>query len=211
MFNVIENRRWAWIVSGILAALSIAALVFSLVKTEPLSDADAASVQGQAVLIAIPIVAVATWWALHGARRSFRYGVCALLGVLHDLLVTCGFYALMTIVADWTVDGLFFVAALCTIVFSAQSLITAFDRVRENEARKRAETYQETIKRSIAGALLHSLPVRLSLFLGLLALLLLGGETFTPLAATLLVGLAITTYSAVFFTTPLVAAWNGER
>jgi preprotein translocase subunit SecF len=213
MFRITENRHWYLAGSGVAIILSVAALVISFSQSSPLSniDGDVARGLGLATLAALLLTAALTWWVFRELHRSFRYGLCALAGVLHDVVITCGFFALMTILAGWTVDALFFVAILGTIALSGQGLIATFHHARENESGARIVAPVEIVSRSIVESIQHAVPARMGALLVLVAVLLLGGASFRPLTATLLVGLASATYSTPFFAAPLLVSGNRAR
>jgi preprotein translocase subunit SecF len=215
MFNIIGKHRGCFLISGILGFLSIAALVVSTVRfgtplglsSDP-ANAETFKAAGWAILAAAIITSVFTWWSFRHLSKGFRYGVCAIAAMLHDLLVACGFYALMGIVAGWEADVLFFTAILIVIGFSTQSVIAVLDRIRENTPKRLGEPYEVVVNRSILETLNPSLATRACTAFVMVALILLGGTTIRPFTATLLVGMVSATYSAIFIAAPLLAIWE---
>jgi SecD/SecF fusion protein len=211
MYNVIENRRWYFIASGTLVALGIIALVVSTVISGlPLAmDIDAGNSQtiqaaGLTVLVTIVVIPALIWWLFRGSPKALRYSASAIAVMAHNLIVPFGFYALMGLVAGWQADLLFFVAILVLIGLSVQSVVTALNRIQENASAHKREPYETAISRSILDSLNPTLATRLCAVLILVALLLVGGATVSPLAATLLVGIICETYSALFGVTLLL-------
>lgn len=215
MFNIARKHRWYFLTSGILGILSIAALVVSTIRfgtplglsSDP-ANADTFKAAGWAILGAAIITLAFTWWSFRHLSKGFRYGVCAVAAMLHDLLVACGFYALMGIVAGWEADVLFFTAILIVIGFSTQSVIGVLDRIRENIPKRLGEAYEAVVNRSILEALNPSLAARVCAAFVMVALILLGGTTIRPFIATMLIGMVSATYSAIFIAAPLLAIWE---
>jgi preprotein translocase SecF subunit len=215
VFNIIEKRRWYFLTSGILIILSVAALTVSTIQfgqplqlSVDLADAEATKAAGLAALVAVVIIPVFIWWSFRSLPGAFRYGVCTVAMLAHNLLITCGFYALMGILAGWEVDALFSIAILAVIGLSAQGVIGVFDRTRENISLRRTESHEKAINRSILEAINGSLATRLCAVFVMIAIILLGGTTIKPFVATILVGTVSEIYSSIFVAAPLLAAWQ---
>ena len=210
MFNVVENRRWYYITSGILIALSIAALIISTVQLgRPLPlAAETAKTAGLAILAAVTIISIFVAWSFRDMPNALRYGVCTLAVMAHNLLIVCGFYALMGILAKWEASDQLLAAALAVAAFSAQDAINVFDRIRERSAARRTEPYEAAINRSILGTVNRTLATRLCAAFALIAIILFGGATIKPFAATTLVGMIAEVYAATLVATSLLIAWE---
>jgi preprotein translocase subunit SecF len=204
MFNVMENRRWYLLASGILIALSIVALVVSAILSGLPLTIDPATADPQATLAAgltalVTVIAVPglIWWLFRAASNAIQYGIGAILALAHNVLIPCGFYALMGMLVGWPADPLFFVAILAIVGLSIQDFTSLISRVRENASAHRWEPHSTTINRAVLDHLNPTLAARLGAVLILVALLLVGGPVLLPLAATLLVGVIGETYSNV--------------
>ncbi|MBX7232980.1 MAG: protein translocase subunit SecF [Caldilineales bacterium] len=147
-------------------------------------------------------------WAFRNIPHSVRYGVSAIVAMLHDVLVTLGFISIMGWVAGWEADALTLTALLTIIGFSVQDTIVVFDRIRENTRRRRGEDYETIVNRSLLETIHRSLATQINAMFVMVALLLFGGVTIRPFIATLLVGLLSGTYSSIFNATPLVVSWE---
>ena len=75
-------------------------------------------------------------WAFRNVPHPVRFGVAAIIAMLHDVLITTGVFSIMGWVAGWEVDALFLTALLTVIGFSVQDTIVVFDRIRENTRRR---------------------------------------------------------------------------
>lgn len=200
-------------VSNLLAALEARlgpinrdALQFDTV--EPAVGSEVTRAAGWAILVAALIIVVFIWFSFRRVPYAFRYGVCTIAGVLHNLIVTFGFYVLMGILAGWEVDALFLTAVLTVIGFSVQDVIVVFDRIRENIPKHRREPFEIVVNRSILETLHRSLATQLNAMFVMIAILLFGGATIKPFIATMLVGMISETYSAIFIAVPLLVVWE---
>lgn len=166
-----------------------------------------------AVTIASLVILGYLTLAFRKAPHPLRYGVCAILAMLHDLLVVIGAAAIFGYLFGLEVDALFLTALLTVISFSVHDTIVVFDRLRENLAQRRTgQTFEELVNLSIVQTLTRSINTQLTTFMTLLALLLFGGVTIRNFVLMLLVGLLSGTYSSIFNAAQLLVVWeNGWR
>jgi protein-export membrane protein SecD/preprotein translocase SecF subunit len=164
-----------------------------------------------AVVVASLVILAFIWWAFRRVPRAHRYGVSAIVAMVHDILVALGFFALFGVLFSWEVDALFLTAILTVIGFSVQDTIVVFDRIRENIRRRRGEGFEMVANRSILETIHRSLATQLNAIFVMIALLLFGGASIEQFIATMLVGMLSGTYSSIFVAVPLLVAWeNGE-
>ena len=148
------------------------------------------------------------WFAFRKVPNAFRYGTCAILAMFHDILVAMGFFAVMGLVRAWEVDALFLTAILTVLGFSVQDTIVVFDRIRENIHKRRGESFETIVNRSILETIHRSLATQLNAIFIMIAILLFGGATIKQFIATLLVGMLSGTYSSIFTAVPLLVVWE---
>ena len=146
--------------------------------------------------------------AFRQVPNAVRYGVCAVVAMLHDILVVMGVMSLMGLLLGWEVDALFLTAVLTVVGFSVQDSIVMFDRIRENIPKHLGEPYETIVNRSIWETIHRSLATQLNAFFIMIAILLFGGETIKQFIAILFVGLLSGTYSSIFTAVPLLVAWE---
>jgi preprotein translocase SecF subunit len=182
------------------------ALTFDTV--EPAIGTEVARAAGLAILVASLIIVAFIWFSFRHVPNAFRYGVCTIAGMTHNLLIAFGFYALMGIVAGWEVDSLFLTATLTVIGFSVQDVIVVFDRIRENIPKYRREPFEKVVNRSILETIHRSLATQLNAMFVMVAIILFGGTTIKPFISVLLVGMVSETYSAIFIAVPLLVVWE---
>jgi preprotein translocase subunit SecF len=161
-----------------------------------------------AVLAASVVILAFIWWAFRKVPHSFRYGVCAIAAMVHDVLVATGLFSLAGLILGWEVDALFLTALLTVIGFSVQDTIVVFDRIRENIPKRKGEDYETVVNRSLLETLHRSLATQLNAIFVLIAILFFGGATIKQFVTVLLVGLLSGTYSSIFNAVPLLVTWE---
>ena len=162
-----------------------------------------------AVAISSILVVLFIAWSFRGVQNAFRYGVCAILAMIHDVAIifaATGFGAWLFV---WEVDSLFLTALLTVIGFSMQDTIVVFDRIRENSNIYRRLDFETLVNHSIVQTLQRSINTQLMTveFL-LLALVMFGGVTLQEFASILLIGLLSGTYSSIFIAAPILVLWE---
>jgi preprotein translocase SecF subunit len=175
---------------------------------EPAVGTEVTRAAALAILVAAVVIVMFMWFSFRRVPNAFRYGVCTVVGIAHNLLIAFGFYALMGIVAGWEVDALFLTAILTVIGFSVQDVIVVFDRIRENIPRYKTEPFETVVNRSILETIHRSLATQLNAMFVMIAIILFGGTTIKPFIATMLVGMVSETYSAIFIAVPLLVVWE---
>jgi preprotein translocase subunit SecF len=174
----------------------------------PAVGAEVTRSAGIAVAVAALFILLFIIFAFRKVPNAGRYGVCAITAMLHDILVTVGLFSLASLVLNWQADALFLTALLTVIGFSVQDTIVVFDRIRENIPKRRGESFETVVNRSLLETIHRSLATQLNAIFVLFALLLLGGATMQQFVAVLLVGLLSGTYSSIFNAVPLLVVWE---
>jgi preprotein translocase subunit SecF len=165
----------------------------------------AVSVAGLAVIVYITL-------AFRGVQHAFRYGVCAIIAMIHDVLVVISLAAVGGLLFGWQIDSLFMTALLSVIGFSVQDKVVVFDRIRENSAIYRRLPFEKLANHSIVQTLQRSINTQLmTVEYMLLALALFGGATLREFSIILLVGLFMGTYSSIFIAAPALVIWETKE
>lgn len=164
-----------------------------------------------AVIVAALVILVYIMFVFRQVPNPFRYGTCAVVAMLHDLMVIFGFAAITGMVLGWEVDALFLTAVLTVAGFSLQDTIVVFDRIRENIMKRPLERYETIVNRSILEVIHRSLATQLNAMFVMVAILLFGGASIKPFIAVLFVGMLSGTYSSIFTAVPLLVAWEKEE
>lgn len=142
------------------------------------------------------------------AFRNIRYGVSAIIALVHDLLVVLGIFSLLGKFAGVEVDTLFVTAFLTTMSFSVHDTIVVFDRIRELSKKGSRGSFEDLADTALTETMNRSLTNSYTIIFMLLALVLLGGETVRWFVVALLVGTISGTYSSPFVATPVLILWN---
>lgn len=170
--------------------------------------------QRAAIAIAVASILVVLFivWSFRSVENAFRYGICAILAMLHDIAIIFSITGVGSYFFGWQIDSLFLTALLTVIGFSMQDTIVVFDRIRENSNIFRKLDYEKLVNHSIVQTLQRSINTQLMTveFL-LLALALFGGVTLQEFAVILLVGLLSGTYSSIFVAAPVLVLWENRE
>jgi preprotein translocase subunit SecF len=169
----------------------------------------------QAIIVVLIFIVLYIAYAFRKVSKpveSWKYGVAAIIALVHDILVVVGVFAVLGKFAGVEVDSLFVTALLTILGFSVHDTIVTFDRIRENLFKSRSyDNFEEIINISINQTMVRSLNTSLTTFLALMAVLLFGGESTRYLALALSIGVVIGTYSSIFIASPLLLLFNKKR
>ena len=146
---------------------------------------------------------------------SWMYGAMAIVGLINNVIITTGFFALLGHATGAQVDTLFVTAVLTVLGFSIHDTIVVFDRVRENlrinQEQNRKEDFAITAGRSLNQTFVRSINTSLTVVFTLFVLFLIGPASTQDFALTLLVGIVAGTYSSLFLATPLLVEIEKRR
>lgn len=139
---------------------------------------------------------------------AFRYGIAAIIALLHDAFLVLGVFAMLGYFFGVEVDSLFVTAVLTIIGFSVHDTIVVFDRIRENLRLNPGEALNPVINFSVMQTLARSVITSLTVLLTLMALFLFGGYSVRDFALALLIGIISGTYSSIFNAAQVVSLWQ---
>ena len=159
-------------------------------------------------LASLLIVLLIAWAFRNFGWGAFRYGIAAIIALLHDAAVVLGIFAILGYFLKVEVDSLFVTAVLTIIGFSVHDTIVVFDRIRENLRLNPGEALNPVINFSIMQTLARSVITSLTVVLTLLALFLFGGFSVRNFALALLIGIISGTYSSIFNASQIVSLWQ---
>lgn len=152
-------------------------------------------------------------WALLGIliyvaiRFQTRFSLGAIAALIHDVVITIGFFSITQMNFDLTVLA----AILAVIGYSLNDTIVVFDRIRENFHQMRKATPIEVMNASINQTLSRTIVTGLTTLLVLVALFVFGGEIIHGFSTALILGVLIGTYSSVFIASPVTLALGVSR
>ena len=145
-------------------------------------------------------------------RFRFDYALAAILGVFHDVIFVVGVFSILGLLYNVQIDGLFITAILTVIGFSVHDTIVVFDRIRENlRYYSKKMSFGEIVDASVNQTLTRSINTSLTTLITLLALYLWGGVTTKDFVLCMILGIAIGTYSSIFFCSTLVDVWEDNK
>jgi preprotein translocase subunit SecF len=165
-----------------------------------------------AVAVSSLLVVLFIAWSFRGVQNALRYGICAIIAMIHDVAIIFAIAGFGSLLFGWEIDALFLTALLTVIGFSMQDTIVVFDRIRENANIYRRLEYETLVNHSIVQTLQRSINTQLMTveFL-LLALAMFGGVTLREFASILLIGLLSGTYSSIFIAAPILVVWEKQE
>lgn len=153
------------------------------------------------VLVMLMIMLYISWAFRHVSRpiASWKYGVAALVALVHDVSIPAGFFSFLGHFYGVTVDTLFVTALLTILGFSVHDTIVVFDRIRENLKKLGSrEPFEEVVEKSLRQTIGRSINTSLTVMFVMLALYLFGGATTKYFSLAILIGVGFGTYSSIF-------------
>jgi preprotein translocase subunit SecF len=161
-----------------------------------------------AVLVASIGILLYITWAFRKLVKSFRFGICALVALVHDVIVVLGIFSLLGVFFGIEIDAMFITGILTVIGYSVNDTIVIFDRIRENMAKRTGIPLETLVNNSITETMPRSLNTSLTTLFVLLALFLFGGATIHNFILVLLIGVITGTYSSIGIASQLVIVWE---
>jgi len=153
------------------------------------------------ILLAMFFIVLYIWY-----RFQFKWGIAAVIALVHDILITVGILSLLRLEVSLTI-----VAALLTIVgYSINDTIVVFDRIREDRKLRKGKTLEETVNIGINETLGRTVVTSITTFTAVLMLFLFGGGALSEFALTLMIGIAVGTYSSIFVASPILVDWHAK-
>src|ERR1051326_7524130 len=163
-----------------------------------------ASSQLRMQAIAVTVAALIGMLLFIAFRFEWTYGAAAVVAVFHTVLVTLGLFSIFQIEINLTV-----IAALLTLVgFDVNDSIVIFDRIRENRKLYRRMNLYDVTNLTINQTLSRTVITSGLVFLSVVSLVLLGGETLRPFSLALLMGIIFGTYDTIAVAGPLMVWWE---
>lgn len=145
-------------------------------------------------------------------RFQLDFAIAAILALLHDSLFVIGCFSILGLLFNVQIDGLFVTAILTVIGFSVHDTIVVFDRIRENlRYYSKKMSFGEIVNVSVNQTLVRSINTSLTTLITLFALYFFGGVTTKDFVLAMILGIAIGTYSSIFFASMLIAVWREKN
>jgi len=165
-------------------------------------------VLGAGALILIASVLIVVYLTI---RFNYKFAICAILALLHDVFVLTGVYSILGKIFSsplGEINTLFVTAALTVIGFSVHDTIVIFDRIRENLRQASRLSFEQNVNLSIIQSLARSLNTSMTVVFVLVALFLISPQSIKGFTLALLIGIISGTYSSIFNASPLLVVWR---
>ena len=165
-------------------------------------------VVGAGGLIVIASILIVIYLSI---RFNYKFAICAILALLHDVFVLTGIYSILGKVFNLPlgeINTLFVTAALTVIGFSVHDTIVIFDRIRENLRQASRLTFEQNVNLSIIQSLARSVNTSMTVVFVLVALYLITPQNIKGFTLALLIGIVSGTYSSIFNASPLLVVWR---
>ena len=163
---------------------------------------------GIAVVISAIAMLVYIVWAFRRMPRPFRWGTCAVIALLHDVLIVVGIFSFLGWLAGVEIDALFITGLLTVVGYSINNTIVVYDRIRENMTKGISPDFAQTVNFSILGSLGRCLNTSLTTLFVILALFLFGGATIHYFMLILFLGVVVGTYDSICIAGELLVMWE---
>ena len=161
-----------------------------------------------AILAAAVGIFIYIWWAFRNVPSPFRYGLAAIVALIHDTIIVIGIFAILGELMQMEVNTMFLIALLTVIGYSVNDTIVVFDRIRENVLIYSNRTFPEIVNLSISETIGRSLNTSFTLVITLIALVLFGGATIREFLFVLLIGVVAGTYSSIAIASQVLVSWD---
>lgn len=149
------------------------------------------------VVSSLGILAYISW------RFEYRFAVTAIIGLLHDISIVLGFFAL----TGREINSPFVASILTVLGYSLNNTIVIFDRIRENLRMKKKESYKDLVNKSLNQSLSRSINTSLTTLFVVVMLVIFGGTAIQDFALALLIGIVAGTFSSLFLVGNLWLLW----
>lgn len=167
------------------------------------------SVWAVVIVIFVIIAYIAyTFRKVSGPISSWKYGVCAIIALVHDITITVGIFSLLGYYNHVEIDTLFITAILTILGYSVNDTIVVFDRIRENIFQQRDEAFPDLVNRSVNETIPRSLNVSITTSFVLFAIYIFGGDSIHYFILALMIGIIAGTYSSIFIASPMLVFWQ---
>jgi preprotein translocase subunit SecF len=162
--------------------------------------------------IAVTVAALAMLlyiaWAFHRMPNPFRYGVCAIAGLVFDLLVALGIFSILGAISGWQIDLMFVAGILAILGYSINNTVVVFDRIRENTARGISGDIEVVANASIIQTLGRSLNASITTLITLLVLALFVGASIQNFVIVLMIGVITGIFTSTCLSPEILVAWH---
>lgn len=183
-------------------------------RIETIGPAIGAQLKQRSIEVVIVVVLAIVLFVAYAFRKvskpvkSWKYGVTAVIALIHDVIGTMGVFALLGKFYGVEVDIPFVVAMLTVFGYSVNDTIIVFDRIRENLIKYGYEKFDEVVNKGINETISRSINTSFTVLLVLSAMYFFGGSSIHYFSLALIIGIFLGTYSSIFLASPLLVVWQ---
>jgi len=213
-YRQLSDEEWAGFVNNETTKITLAATMqTSLPRVTQIAPSVGNQAKGRAVVaIVLSLIAIVAYiWVRFG---TLRYGLAAIIALVHDVCITMGAvtactylaptkFGQMLLIGDFKIDLAMIAAFLTIIGYSLNDTIVVFDRIRENRGRLSTVT-PELISNSINQTLSRTLLTSFTTFLAVIVMYIFGGPGLRGFTFAMLVGIIVGTYSSIAIAAPIL-------
>ncbi|HEY41652.1 MAG TPA: protein translocase subunit SecF [Dehalococcoidia bacterium] len=177
-------------------------------NVSPVIAKETARIAGIAVGVAAVGILIYITWAFRRMPKPLRYGTCAVIALVHDVLVVLGIFTIFGSFMNWEVNLMFITGILAVIGYSVNNTVVVFDRIRENLRQGLSADFEVVVNASLVETLGRSLNTSITTLAVVIALVLFVGVSIQNFAVVLLIGVIAGTYSSLFVAPQLLVVWE---
>jgi preprotein translocase subunit SecF len=204
----IDTPQKEELIAGLKKGLNTGVTVRDFYQVSPLVAGEVARNAAIAVLVASFFMILYIAFAFRQMPKPFRWGVCAVIALLHDVLIVMGIFSILGWAVGYQVDSMFITAMLTIVGFAINNTCVVYDRIRENVRKGISKDFSVTVNSSILETIARCINTSLTVILTCLAIFLFGGATIQQFIMALLVGVFVGIYDSVFIAGPLLVLWE---
>lgn len=181
---------------------------FEFASVSPVVAAETVRNAVIAVVVASIAILLYITWAFRKVPSPLRYGVSAVVALLHDVIIVMGIYSIISRFVSIEVNTMFITGMLTVVGYSVNDTVVVFDRIRENIYRSSGVDLGRTVNNSLLESLGRSLNTSMTTLVVITALLLFGGASIRPLIVVMFIGIIAGAYSSIGIASTLLVSWE---
>lgn len=177
-------------------------------SVDPLIARQTSRTAGIAIAVAAVGILLYVTWAFRRMPRPFHYGVCAIITLLHDVLIALGIFAILGSILNWEINLMFITGILAVIGYSINNTVVVFDRIRENLTKGISADFEVVVNTGVIETISRCFNTSLTTLFVILALIFFVGASIQNFAVVFLIGLIAGTFSSICIAPSLLVVWE---
>jgi len=150
-------------------------------------------------------------WAFRRMPNPLHFGTCAVIALLHDVVVVLGVFSILGAILGWEINLMFITGILAILGYTVNNTVIIFDRIRENLLAGRSINFEAIVNNSVIETMARSMNTNLTTIFPIVALLLFVGASIQNLLVVLLAGIIIGTYDSICVAPSLLVVWETKQ